>query len=544
MIRVVVFLLCVALIALGFAWIADRPGDVAVTWNGWRIETTVMVAFVALVVFVAAAVMVWSLLRGLVHTPQWLAERLRRRREARGRLAIARGLIAIGAGDAAAARRHSDEAGRLASGEPLTLLLGAQTAQLTGDRDAAEKTFRVMAGRTDTKLLGLRGLFVEAQRRNDALAARLFAEEAANAEPALGWAGQAVLQFRCTAGDWDGALEKLESSYRHGQLGKTVYRRQRAVLLTAQALAAEEGARDKATALALEAIKLAPALVPAAALAGRLLAEANEIRKASRIVERAWRANPHPDLAETYASLRFGDSALDRLARVRALANETPDHIEGAIAVARAAIDAREFASAREALEPFIAAPTRRIAMTMAELEETERGDVGRAREWMARALRAARDPAWTADGFVSERWMPISPVSGRLDAFEWKVPLTEIGAQPAPIDAQAERVEVIEAKPEAADDAVIAAEIVPATEGQTAKPRAMSDEPRVSSGVREAAAAQTQRTAAEMRAAKVEAVIPLIRVPDDPGPEPDPAVEPAPAEPAEGWRGLRPYSK
>jgi HemY protein len=42
----------------------------------------------------------------------------------------------------------------------------------------------------------------------------------------------------------------------------------------------------------------------------------------------------------------------------------------------------------------------------------------------MARALNARRDPAWTADAFVSDHWLPISPVSGRLDAFEWKDPL------------------------------------------------------------------------------------------------------------------------
>ena len=64
----------------------------------------------------------------------------------------------------------------------------------------------------------------------------------------------------------------------------------------------------------------------------------------------------------------------------------------------------------------------------MAEIEQRESGDEGRAREWMARALRAPRDPAWTADGFVSDRWMPVSPVSGRLDAFQWKVPLARTG--------------------------------------------------------------------------------------------------------------------
>ena len=47
MIRVLLFLALVALLAFGVVWIADRPGDVAITWQGYRIETSVMVAAVA-----------------------------------------------------------------------------------------------------------------------------------------------------------------------------------------------------------------------------------------------------------------------------------------------------------------------------------------------------------------------------------------------------------------------------------------------------------------------------------------------------------------
>jgi HemY protein len=61
-------------------------------------------------------------------------------------------------------------------------------------------------------------------------------------------------------------------------------------------------------------------------------------------------------------------------------------------------------------------------------IEEGQSGDQGKAREWLARAVRAPRDPAWTSDGLVSDEWEPISPVTGRLDAFEWKVPVTVTG--------------------------------------------------------------------------------------------------------------------
>ena len=102
---------------------------------------------------------------------------------------------------------------------------------------------------------------------------------------------------------------------------------------------------------------------------------------------------------------------------------------------------------ARDAIKPLLQEPTQRVAELMAEIEQRESGDEGRAREWMARALRAPRDPEWTADGFVSDRWMPVSPVSGRLDAFQWKVPLAEIADRREVVESE-ERPPVIDLPP------------------------------------------------------------------------------------------------
>src|SRR5947208_10040494 len=146
-----------------------------------------------------------------------------------------------------------------------------------------------------------------------------------------------------------------------------------------------------------------------------------------RLVETAWLAQPHPDLADAYAHVKLGDSARQRLVRVETLAAKTPGHIEGALAIARAAIDASEFSRAREALAPYVASPTQRVAMLMAEIERGEHGDTGRARAWMLRAVRARHDPVWTADGYVSDRWRPVSPVTGKLDAFQSQTPLATL---------------------------------------------------------------------------------------------------------------------
>ena len=44
MIRIVVYLLILAAVAFGVAWLADRPGQIALDWQGWHIETSVLVA--------------------------------------------------------------------------------------------------------------------------------------------------------------------------------------------------------------------------------------------------------------------------------------------------------------------------------------------------------------------------------------------------------------------------------------------------------------------------------------------------------------------
>ena len=513
MIRIVLFLLSVSVIAAGFAWVADRPGEVAITWMGYRVETPVMVAAFAVAVLVLFIMLLWSVVRAILRAPDQVSLFFRHRRAVKGYLAISRGLIAIGAGDLRLARKSADDAARLSPGDPLALLLTAQSAQMAGDSVTAERTFRDMSARDDTKLLGLRGLYIEAQRRGDADAARAVAEQAVKVQHGVSWAGQAVLDYRCAANDWAGALDALD--HMKGALEKPDYRRKRAVLLAARAIALEDIDRDTSRALVLESVKLAPDLVPAAALAGQRLSEAGDVRKARKILEAAWTINPHPDIAERYANLRLGDSARERLARMQKLAEKVPGQLEGALAVARAALDAREFAAARAALAPHVSAPTRRVATLMAEIEEAEHGDEGRVREWMSRAMRASGDPVWTADGVVSERWLPVSP-NGRLDGFEWKVPLAEIGvAQPV--------IEV--ALPAATPIAIQAPET---------KPNAPPEIP-----PRKAA-----RTRAPVKPKAVEPVIPLVHAPDDPGPDlgldRDPVLETSISHEGDAWQRLR----
>jgi len=423
MIRVLVYVVIVFLVAAGAAWLADRPGDIVLHWQGYEIRTSLLIAAIAVLALMAAIAIAWTLLRAVFRAPSSLRSRLGRRRRDRGYRALNAGIIAVGAGDASAARKAADDSAALLGPEPLVLLLSAQAAQLAGDGDAARGSFQALAARPETRLLGLHGLFVEAERHDQHEAARHFAEEAAGATPRVAWAGAAVFDYAARDGDWRTAIGALDANVQAGLADAAEAPRMRAALLTARAMELEGSDPDRARLLALDALKLEPGLAPAAVLAARLYSRNGDLRRASRVLEAAWKVEPHPEIADAYATVRPGDSVLDRLKRMRRLADARANHPEGAMAIARAAIDAGDWEAARGALEGLAKAPTERVCLLMAEIEDRENNDQGRVRAWLTRALSAPRDPVWVADGQVLERWLPVSPVTGRVAGVAWAVP-------------------------------------------------------------------------------------------------------------------------
>jgi HemY protein len=315
--------------------------------------------------------------------------------------------------------------------------------------------------------------------------------------------------------------------------------RRRAVLLAAQALALEEDDPEKALTLALEAHGLAPSLIPAAAVAGRLLAARGNTARAAKVIQKTWTKSPHPELATAYAYARIGDSPRDRLERAKHLFTLNPMSIESSIAVAVAAIEARDYAEARRILQPFTEQGlTRRVAALMARLEAEESGDKGRAREWLARAVTASRDAAWIADGVTSDRWAPISPTTGAIDAFVWQVPADDaeggeeriLGADLTEFIATGEPEAVIvkaEALTEAQGEAPATARNAAAAPAAAEAPQPRDDDPvtlvpePVTQPVRPQRAIDRQATKAAEQAEPPKIFTPP-RAPDDPGPDTD----------------------
>lgn len=430
MIKALFFFAIVLVLGMAFAWLADRPGDMIINWQGQQIEMSLMVAVSLVMGLIVSVMFSWWVIQLILNSPHIMSKFMKTRRKDRGYKALSQGLIAAGSGDALQAKKLNKQSKSLLGKdqEPLIQLLDVQTAMIEGRHEDVRKVLEDMAEVPETATLGLRGLYLEAKRLGAEEAARQYAIKAADNAPHLEWAGTAAIEYHAKEGDWDNAIRRLEKARTAGVIAPDIAKRKKAILLTGRAMSYPDGELNKIADDASSALTLAPDLVPAALLAAKAHFQLGQLRRGARLLEKIWRNKPHPQVADVYVAARVGDGAVDRLKRAKKLESLKLNHVESHVIVAKMALEARDFKLARQKIEAAARLePRESIYLLLADIEEADTGDETRVRYWLAHALRAARDPQWTADGYISEKWAPFSPVTGQLDAFEWKVPLATL---------------------------------------------------------------------------------------------------------------------
>ena len=176
---------------------------------------------VAVVLLILLGVALWLLYRWIVGAPGALLEGWGESRRRRGYRELTQGLAAVAAGDGAEAQKHARKAEQLLSEPPLTLLLSAQAAQLTGDRDGAKRAFNAMLEDEQMAFLGLRGLIGQALRDGDQAKALGYAERAFKLRPQTPWVVHSLFDMQAQVGQWKAAQETLDSGIRRKVVAPT-----------------------------------------------------------------------------------------------------------------------------------------------------------------------------------------------------------------------------------------------------------------------------------------------------------------------------------
>ncbi|ATO57989.1 heme biosynthesis protein HemY [Bartonella sp. 1-1C] len=426
MIRIFIYIFVVCVIGAIFSWGANNNSFLVITFLQMRFTVSLLTIISGLVILLMVLVFLWKFFRIIFSIPRTLYRFFSGRYQECGRKALTQGLLAAFAGDYAAAQKMERRALKylIKDYEPLIKLLRAQILSLQKNSMKAIALYEEMQKDEPTKLAGLYGLFREAMNTKAYDVAKHYAEEALALSPALLWAQQFVLDRLSAEGQWNKALDVFYRAQRalpRSEHCNSERNYTHALLLSGLALHLTETKLAEARKAILKAHKLMPDFVPITVIMIDILYQLKEVRKADKMIIKAWQENPHPDLGALY--LRREESAVGRLKRAKALASYNKDIFESAFIVAKAALDAGELELAREyAQKALTYHPRESVYLLLADIEEAQGNGQGN-RQWLSLALRAEPDPAWACDGSFFSSWLIVSPISGRLGRCEWKVP-------------------------------------------------------------------------------------------------------------------------
>ncbi|MDD4615933.1 MAG: heme biosynthesis HemY N-terminal domain-containing protein [Alphaproteobacteria bacterium] len=426
MIGIIRFVLQITVLAVLAFWLADSPGIARIEWHGRVIETSA--AFLAMGAVALAYILhllfrVWHFLR---HGPALWRMQRKLDKIRSGQEQLTKGLVAIASGNSSEAGRLAVAARKNIGNGAAAQWLQAQAAQLAGDSRSAQEIFRSLASSDETAILGYRGLISQAKRDGDWGEIDRLLTEMNRIKPVPPWLSLMRMESAARRRQW----EEAESSLSHAASARLMDtesgRRARAALrIAASRTAAIAGNEDSALQAAEQAVKQAPTWLPAQINLVETLSTTGHKRAATRAIERAWKTNPHPHLAQLL--LRMADTPLDGFRQTERLCRINELAVESRLALAEAALAADVWGEARRQLTATVndGTATQGVYKMLVRLERLERRDERAATLWFARASEAPPDPVWLCRVCCGshENWDPVCGDCGSFDSLDWRSP-------------------------------------------------------------------------------------------------------------------------
>lgn len=397
MIVLLLVILLVLLVGVGIVMAGRLPfGATLDLGSAGSYQLDAPVTILLLIALGGLVALVWWLVMSFFRMPSKVSKSRKASKTRTANKALADGLLAAEAGDAALAKKLSKKAAQHADDDRLKLLLEARAAEVSDDWSGAERAWGQLARLPGGQLAGLRGAALAASERGDTLSAEARAAEALELKSGAEWPFNSLFDSQVAAGNWSAALTTLSTGEKRGYIKGDSVRRRRAVLYTASAAALSNTDRKEAQRLLAEAIRSAPGFPAAAWHGARHLMVDNKVKAAQGVLELGWKARPHPALAQLARRLdtSAGPEAVTR--RLEALIAINTDNRESRILRAELDMEKSDWLGAVKALALLVEEnPTSRLCLL---LQKALRGygDKEEAARWGQMASTASREPEWS----------------------------------------------------------------------------------------------------------------------------------------------------
>jgi len=432
--KIILFVAVIAALTLGAGMLLETEGGVRIAIGALEFNLGPLQAVIAIILLTLAIWVLMKVVSLLIAVVRFLngdetaiSRYFDRSRERKGYEALADGLMALASGEGRTAMAKAAKAEKFLRRPELTNLISAQAAEMTGDKRKAQEVYKRLLADDRTRFVGVRGIMKQKLDEGDTDTAMKLAEKAFALKPRHEETQDILLTLQAGREDWAGARKTLGAKLNYGSLPRDVHKRRDAVLALSEARGVlDEGNTLKAREAAIEANKLSPDLIPAAVMAAHGYIEDDKPRYATRVLTKAWEAQPHPDLAAAFAAIKPDETPQDRIKRFKALTKHQHSHPQTRMLLCELHIAAEDFPEARKALGGLAEnEPTQRSLTLMAAIERGEGADDLVVRAWLAKAVTASRGPQWLCENcnHIHAAWRPVCDNCASFDTLAWKVP-------------------------------------------------------------------------------------------------------------------------
>lgn len=432
MIRLLGFIIKIALLVGAVLWLSSQPGHLTMEWFGYEISTTAAFLAIAIFLLVAAALTIARFLRWLSHGPKLWSKQQQINKLEKGHAKLGECLAALAAGNMLEAGRKAVAARKLLGRTPSTLFLQAQAAGLARDDASAAPLFRELTQHQATSMLGWRGLITTALKNERYDEATTLLTEALRQNPQAAWLNSLRIALAARRGQWVEAEQAVMQALEQRALfhGPDSRIQQAAIHLAQAQDALRQKQFDDALRHTAQALRLQPQWLPALLEQAHAEWQSGRGKAAERSISRAWRSQPHPEFALIWKQLHGEETSLDQFKAFETLARQNPDHFLSHLVLAEAALRANLWGEAKRHLELLAARdPDRQVYRLLALVAQAEQeqphADPLAAHRWLAKAADAAPEASWLCRscGGASARWQASCPHCHDFVTLDWGRP-------------------------------------------------------------------------------------------------------------------------
>ena len=426
MIRLLDYIIRLALLVALAVWLADKPGTVEIIWHNYEIETSASALLLAIIALGIALYGLFRISHLIKYGPAtWRLKNSLKNADA-GQKLIARGMSAIANGDALEAGRLVIQARKKLGPTTSVQWIQAQAAQLAGDFATARLIYQELVINPDSSSIGYRGLIHDARRREDWSEVEQLVKDFLESNPTAPWLNLIRFDLFVMNKDWQQASVTLVRIARQRLLDTTKIKITQAALQIALSQEhATYGRLSTALQMAEQAARQTPDWLPAIINLAQQQAASGHLRAASRTVRQNWDKTHHPQLAAIYC--RGDVNALESYKKLQKLCERDNFNPSSLLILAEAAVTADIWGEARQYLNRIIqnGRATRSVYKIFARLERRESGDEHIAQRWLGKASDASPDPVWMCQlcGGTHQDWQVECAHCHQFNTLDWQTP-------------------------------------------------------------------------------------------------------------------------